>query len=97
MADGGRRGFAAGGEVDLAPMEYEWGIRGVGGGTMFQSGTRLFFAFLNRNGMRLFEIWGKLQTLPPSKISDILRVGGRTVMLGVPNVGGIDFSRAHGC
>ena len=36
---------------------------------------------------RLFEIWGKLQTLPPSKISDILRVGGRTVISGVPNVG----------
>ena len=34
---------------------------------------------------RLFEIWGKLQTLPPSKISDILRVGGRTVISGVPN------------
>ena len=54
---------------------------------------------------RLFEIWGKLQTLPPSKISDIsscmfpyiiLRVGGRIVMSGVPNVGGIDFGRAHG-
>ena len=44
----------------------------------------------------LFEIWGKLQTLPPSKILDILRVGGRTVMSGVPNVGGIDFGRAHG-
>ena len=37
-----------------------------------------------------------LQTLPPSKISDILRVGGRTVMSGVPNVGGIDFGRVHG-
>ena len=46
---------------------------------------------------RLFEIWGKLQTLPPSKISDILRVAGRAVMLGVPNVEGIDFGRAHGC
>ena len=45
----------------------------------------------------LFEIWGKLQTLPPSKILDILRVGGRRVMSGVPNVGGIDFGRAHGC
>ena len=32
MADGGRRGFAAGGEVVLAPTEYEWGIRRVGGG-----------------------------------------------------------------
>ena len=50
-----------------------------------------------RFGTRLFEIWGKLQTLPPSKILDILRVGGRIVMSGVPNVGGIDFGRAHGC
>ena len=36
---------------------------------------------------RLFEIWGKLQTLPPSKISDILRVGGSIVISGVPNGG----------
>lgn len=42
------------------------------------------------------EIWGKLQTLSPSKISDILRVGGRTGMSGVSNVGGIDFGRAMG-
>ena len=47
VADRDRRGFAAGGEVVLAPTEYEWGIRRVGG-TMFQSGMRLFFAFLNR-------------------------------------------------
>ena len=26
MADGGRRGFAAGGEVVFVPMAYEWGI-----------------------------------------------------------------------
>ena len=45
--DGGRRGFAAGGEVVLAPMEYEWGIGRVGG-TMFRFATRLFLAFLNR-------------------------------------------------
>ena len=38
-------------------------------------------------GMRLFEIWGKLQTLPPSKVSDILQVEGRTVIFGVPNGG----------
>ena len=31
MVDGGRRGFTAGGEVVFAPMEYEWGIRWVGG------------------------------------------------------------------
>ena len=47
MADGGRRGFAAGGEVVLAPMEYEWGIGRVGG-TMFCSRKRLVSAFLNR-------------------------------------------------
>ena len=44
VVDGGRRGFAAGGEVVLAPTEYEWGIRQLGG-TMFRSGTRLFLAF----------------------------------------------------
>ena len=32
MANGGRRGFAAGGEVAFAPTEYEWGIGRVGGG-----------------------------------------------------------------
>ena len=31
MADGGRRGFAAGGEVVFAPTEYELGIGRVGG------------------------------------------------------------------
>ena len=45
---------------------------------------------------RLFEIWGKLHTLPPSKISGILRVGGRTVMSGVPNVGEIDSAERMG-
>ena len=67
------------------PRSMNGEIEGGGelGGTMF--------------GTRLFEIWGKLQTLPPSKISDILRFGGRTVISGVPNVGGIDFGRAHGC
>ena len=32
MADGGCRGFTAGGEVVFAPTEYEWGIRRVGEG-----------------------------------------------------------------
>ena len=44
MADGGRRGFAAGGEVVLAPTEYEWGIGRVGG-TMFRSGMHFFWLF----------------------------------------------------
>ena len=47
MADGGRRGFAASGEVVLAPTEYDWGIGWVGG-TMFRSGTRLFFPFFEQ-------------------------------------------------
>ena len=45
----GRRGFAAGGEVVLAPTEYEWGIGRVGG-TMFRSGTSLFLAFCTEMG-----------------------------------------------
>ena len=32
VADGGRRGFAAGGEVVFAPTEYEWGIGRVSWG-----------------------------------------------------------------
>ena len=32
MADGGRWGFATGGEVIFAPTEYEWGIKRVGRG-----------------------------------------------------------------
>ena len=33
VADGVRRGFTVGGEVVLAPTEYEWGIgQGAGGG-----------------------------------------------------------------
>ena len=65
MADGGRRGFAAGGEVVLAPTEYEWGIGRVWG-TMFWSETRLFLAFLNRRWDALVCNLGKVQTLPPS-------------------------------
>ena len=72
------------GDGVLARTVYEWENGGRG------TGNHVF-------GTRLFEICGKLQTFPPSKISDILRVGGRTVISGVPNVGGIDFGRAHGC
>ena len=87
VEDEGGWGFTAGGEDVLAPMEYECG-NGGRRGTKVEQCVGLG---------RLFEIWGKLQTLPPSKILDILRVGGRTVISGVPNVGGIDFGRAHGC
>ena len=50
----------------------------------------LFFVF-EQMGRACLKFGGKLQTLPPSIISDILRVGGRTVMSGVPNMDGIDF------
>ena len=63
MADGGRRGFMAGGEVVLVPTEYEWGIGRVGG-TMFRSGTWWFLVFLVEDGTRLFEIWGKYKLCP---------------------------------
>ena len=45
VADGGRRGFAAGGEVVLAPTEYEWGIRRVGGEPCFGPGRACFWLF----------------------------------------------------
>ena len=48
VADGGCRGFAAGGEVVFAPMEYEGGIgRVVGGGgePCFGLGRACFWLF----------------------------------------------------
>ena len=34
---------------------------------------------------------------PHLKFQTYCGLGGRTVMSDVPNVGGIDFGRAHGC
>ena len=54
MADGGRWGFATGGEVVFAPMEYEWGIGRVGGGrgelreNHVSAWDALVLAFFNR-------------------------------------------------
>ena len=45
VADGGRRGFAAGGEVVLAPTEYEWGIGRVGGNHVSISDVLVFGFF----------------------------------------------------
>ena len=75
VADGGGWGFAAGGEGVLAPMN---GESDGGGGKL--RGNHV-------SGTRLFEIWGKLQTLPPSKILYMLRVEGRTVISCVQNSG----------
>jgi hypothetical protein len=47
-------GVSCGGEGILAPMEYEWGIGGRAKGG-------------HVSGTRLFEIWGKLQTVPHLK------------------------------
>jgi len=51
VADRGRRCFTVGGEVVLAPTEYEWGIGRVGGGTgdggepCFDLGRTCFWLF----------------------------------------------------
>ena len=47
VADGGRRCFAAGGEVVLAPMEYEWGIGwgAANGEPCFGLGRACFWLF----------------------------------------------------
>ena len=62
MADGGRRGFAAGGEVVLAPTEYEWGIGRVGGNHVLVWDA-LVFGFFEQKTC-LFEIWGKYKLFP---------------------------------
>ena len=59
------------GEVVVAPTVYEWG-NGVGGGSQT----------LGRASLK----WGKLQTYPLFKISDIASVGERTVILHLPNI-----------
>ena len=53
VADGARRGFAAGGEVVFAPTEYEWGIvRVVRWGELRENhvlvSDALVFVFFNR-------------------------------------------------
>ena len=63
VAGGGRWGFAASGEVVLAPMEYEWGIRCVGG-TIFRSGTR-FFGFFEQNMGRACLKFGESRNFAP--------------------------------
>ena len=54
MADGGRRGFAAGGEVVLAPTEYEWGIERRGAGELRENHVSvwdaLVFGFIAQMG-----------------------------------------------
>ena len=58
-------------EVVVPPMVYEWGNGGEGGAQT-----------LGRASLK----WGKLQTYPPFKISDITSVGDRTVISHLPNI-----------
>ena len=64
MADRGRRGFAAGGEVVLAPMEYEWGIRRVGGNHVSVWDT-LVFGFLEQKMGRACLKFGEITNFAP--------------------------------
>ena len=95
MADGGHQGFAAGGEVVLAPTEYEWGIRRVGGNHVSVWDTLVFGFFEQKMGRACLK-FGEVQTLPPLLNWDLLRVGGRMVIPGVPNSGREGF-RPHAC
>ena len=70
VADGGRRGFAAGGEVVLAPTEYEWGIRlgGEGQGELRENHVSvwdaLVFGFFEQMG-RAYLKFGKSTNFAP--------------------------------
>ena len=64
MADGGRRGFAAGGEVVLAPTEYEWGIRRVGGNHV-SVWDALVFGFFEQMGRACLK-FGESTNFTPS-------------------------------
>ncbi len=73
MTDGGRRGFAAGGEVVLAPMEYEWGIRWGGGGVgelrenHVSVWDALVFGFSEQMGRACFKFGESIKLCPPLK------------------------------
>ena len=72
MENGGHRGFMAGGEVVLAPTEYEWGIRRVGRGrgelreNHVSVWDALVFGFFEQKMGRACLKFGEVQTLPPS-------------------------------
>ena len=65
MADGGRRGFPAGGEVVLAPTEYERGIGRVGGNHV-SVWDALVFGFFEQKMGRTCLKFGEVQILAPS-------------------------------
>ena len=66
VADGGGWGFVAGGEVVLAPTEYEWGIGWVGGNHV-SVWDALVFGFFEQKMGRACLKFGEVQTLPPLK------------------------------
>ena len=65
MADGRLQGFAAGGEVVLAPTEYEWGIRqgGAKEEPCFGLGRACFW-FFEQMG-HAFLKFGEITNFPP--------------------------------
>ena len=68
VADGGRQGFAAGGEVVLAPTEYEWGIGRVAGGggeQCFGLGHACFVFFEQKMGRACLK-FGESTNFAPS-------------------------------
>ena len=64
MADGGRRGFAAGGEVVLAPTEYEGGIGRVGGNHVSVWDALVFGFFEQKMGRACLKFGGKYKLCP---------------------------------
>ena len=95
MADGGRRGFAAGGEVVLAPMEYEWGIRRVGGNHV-SVWDALVFGFFEQKMGRACLKFGESTNFAPLLNFGPTAGRGRTVIPGVPNSGREQF-RPRAC
>ena len=67
MADGGRRGFAAGGEVVLAPTEYEWGIGRVGGNHVPVWDALVFGFFEQKMGRACLKFGESTNFTPPLK------------------------------
>ena len=67
MANGGRHGFAAGGEVVLAPTEYEWGI-GRGTGELRENHVSvwdaLVFGFFEQMGRACLKFGGSTNFAP---------------------------------
>ena len=85
MADRGRQGFTAGGEVVLVPTEYEWGIRRVGGNHV-SVWDALVFGFFEQMGRACLKL-GESTNFAPLLNFGPTAGRGRMVIPGVPNSG----------